>query len=190
MKTTLLVTLASDAPLDFVSKAIAGLPGVSRVETKEDSADMFGEPVKRKERPRNALFDALAKLDCPDLSQLTAPAAGRVAKALQAIRQVSPDVTKEEIEARAANYLLHMPNATLTSTALSAHWGRCQHAPIIVQKMVSTPHWKLCRDIEERIAKHPANPKWVGYVRGDATEEQEQDYRQLVKKLEELRFMP
>lgn len=190
MKTTLTVLLNADAPLDFVRKAISGLPGVSSVDVAVDGADLLGEPVKRKERPRNPVFDALAKLDCPDLSQLTPSAAGRVAKALKDIRQVSPAVTAMDIAVRAANYLLHMPNATLTSTALAAHWGRCQHPPVPVAKPVNTPHWKLARDIEERLAKHPANPRWVGYVASEVTEEQSREYQHLQGKLDELRYQP
>ncbi len=190
MKTTLTVLLNADAPLDFVRKAISGLPGVSSVDVAVDGADLLGEPVKRKERPRNMVFDALALRDCDDLSQLTKSAASRVAKALQQIKSVTPNVTPQDIEVRSKNYFLHFPNATLTSTALAAHWGRCQHPPVPVAKPVNTPHWKLARDIEERLAKHPANPRWVGYVASEVTEEQKREYQHLHGKLDELRFQP
>ena len=49
----------------------------------------------------------------------------RAAKALAEIREVSPDVTPEEIDRRAQNYRGHLGGAMLTSTALAKHWARC-----------------------------------------------------------------
>jgi len=192
MKRILTVVLSDNADVDTLAKAMLLLAGVETVAMDEAEVGLFSEPVKTKpSRVRNALFDALAVLDCPDLAELTPSAGSRVAKALQGIRSVCPSVTAEQIKERADNYRLMMPGATLTSTALAAHWGRCATPPIIVHAVPPpTPHWKLCKDIRAKLETHPANPRWVGYVRGTATPEQEQDYRQLQDKLVELENRP
>jgi len=192
MKRTLTAVLSDNADADTLAKAMLLMAGIETVTIDEAEVGLFGEPAKAKpSRPRNALFDALAVLDCPTLSELTPSAASRVAKALQGIRSVSQSVTAEQIKERADNYKLLMPGATLTSTALAAHWGRCAAPPIMVHAVPPpTPHWKLCKDIRSKLETHPANPRWVGYVRGTATPEQEQDYRQLQEKLAELEDRP
>ncbi len=83
--------------------------------------------VAKKQRPRDPLMDALGTLDSPDLAQLTNW--GRVAKALKIIRTVAPDLTPQEIARRAQNFRQHFPGATLTSTGLANHWGRCDTTP-------------------------------------------------------------
>lgn len=82
------------------------------------------------DRPRNLLFDELAKLDgwAPGNS-LTAGAGGRVGKALSEIRGSDPEVTPDEIRRRATHYRAHYPGAGITSTALAAHWARCAEPP-------------------------------------------------------------
>ena len=72
------------------------------------------------------MFDELAKLDSPDLSQLTNP--GRVAKAKKLIVSVMAGVTPDqlalEIRRRVQVYRTMWPRATITSTAIANHWGR------------------------------------------------------------------
>ena len=80
-------------------------------------------------RARDLLFDTLAASTDGDPRQLTAPKAKQVGVALAQIRKVCPELRPEEIERRAANYRLHMPNATLTATALSNNWAKCDAAP-------------------------------------------------------------
>lgn len=184
---TLTVQLQEGADSSRITQLIGLLPGVESVQ----SSQLVLEPDKpspKRERPRNPLFDALAVLDCPNLSELTRSAASRVAKALQDIKAVAPDVTPAEIKRRADNYRAHMPGASLTSTALSAHWGRCAEPPVAPDRRLTTPHWKLIKDIEAKLETHPANPRWVGYVRGAATKEQEQDYQTLLRKRDELNW--
>jgi hypothetical protein len=77
-----------------------------------------------KPRERNPLFDVLVAIEGCDPQQVTKPLAGRVAKALATIRDVSPDVTVAEIKRRAAVYAAEWPRATLTAMALATHWGR------------------------------------------------------------------
>lgn len=78
-------------------------------------------------RKRNPVFDALAELDSPDISELTAPS--RVAKAMKVIKSVCPDVTADEIRRRASNLQLLWPNATIKSTTLAYNWGMAKNTP-------------------------------------------------------------
>ena len=80
------------------------------------------------ERPRNPHMDALGSLDGA-LNDTSKTAWGRVAKALSEIREVSPDVTPDEIKRRADNYVAHFNGAALTSTALAKHWAKCGVSP-------------------------------------------------------------
>lgn len=82
-------------------------------------------------RPRDVLFDALS-ISCgegnpSDVSKDVNTATG---VALSKIKKLSPDVTVEEIERRAANYRGHFEGATLTAGALAKHWARCADAPL------------------------------------------------------------
>ena len=183
---TLTVQLQEGADSSRITQLIGLLPGVESVQSSQLVLNGT-EPSPKRERPRNPLFDALAVLDCPNLAELTQSAGSRVAKALSQIRAVSQDVTVKDIQNRAANYRLHLPNASLTSTALAAHWGRCAGPPIVVERRAVTPHWKLIKDIEAKLETHPANPRWVGYVRGAASMGEINDYQVLTDKLRALK---
>lgn len=70
------------------------------------------------------LFIALAIAEGSNPAQLT-PSAGRsIAIALLEIRKASPDVTTEEIGARARAYRKLYPNAACTAHALKMHWPK------------------------------------------------------------------
>lgn len=135
---------------------------------------------------QNTLLQTLAKLDAADVSEITDW--GRIAKALQRIRAVAPNVTPEEIDRRAANYRAIMPNIMITSTALASHWGRCAVAP--QPSTPSTPHWKMADKLREAIAKHPANPAFVGYVAQQVNDAQKQELAAMKKRLEEMEKNP
>lgn len=101
-----------------------------------------GPPVKNLPR-RNPAFDALAEIDgMQPGGTITSAEGGKVGKALADIRGAwatklpeNPTVEErrayqtelaEEIRRRAARYRTEvMPFATLTSTALAAHWSKC-----------------------------------------------------------------
>lgn len=73
---------------------------------------------------RNLHMDALSVCEGgPD--GITGPTWAKVAKALAQIREVTPDVTPEEITKRIANYRTHFKDAACTATAMASHWGRC-----------------------------------------------------------------
>lgn len=80
-------------------------------------------------RERNLLFDALAEME-GGAENLTKPTAKKVGVALAHIKKASPDVSPDEIRARARNLSLHMPHATATATSLSSHWARCATPPV------------------------------------------------------------
>lgn len=184
---TLTVQLQEGTDSGRITQLIGLIPGIQSVNCSDLVLTDDPSPKRKRERQRNPVFDALAVLDCPNLNELTQSAGSRVAKALSQIGSVCPGVTAKDIQTRAANYRLHLPNASLTSTALAAHWGRCAGPPIVVERRAVTPHWKLIKDIEERLATHPANPRWVGYVRGAASPGEVSDYQVLTDKLRALK---
>jgi hypothetical protein len=77
-------------------------------------------------RARNPLFDALALgTGTRDLSQLTRAAAKAIAVALADIQAVTPDLTVDEINRRAAAYKRRWTDPrNLSAPALAKHWGQ------------------------------------------------------------------
>lgn len=75
------------------------------------------------ERARNEHWDALTEACGIAPGDVTSAMAGRIGKALKDLAAVN--ATPEEIRRRAVNYRSHMPDATLTPTALAANWGLC-----------------------------------------------------------------
>lgn len=92
-----------------------------------DCGDTPPEPEK-KTRPRNLEMDALGCIE-GDLAELNQAAWKRIAKALKDIREVTPDVSPEEIVRRASNYRQHFEGAACTATALAKHWAKCKTGP-------------------------------------------------------------
>ena len=88
-------------------------------------------PIAAPEKPpparaRDPLFDALAESTEGVPVGGRATNGGQIAAALKAIREAHPDVTPEEIRRRASEYRLALPEGTtLSSSALSKHWHRC-----------------------------------------------------------------
>ncbi len=82
-------------------------------------------------RPRDVLFEALARAEGSDPLQLTKAGARAIGVALAEIRRASPEVTVSEIQNRAAIYRKVMSHGcTLTAAALAKHWARCSGAPV------------------------------------------------------------
>lgn len=90
-------------------------------------------PAMPKERARDAVFDALAKIDGQDLKQLTRHGGARIAAAKKQILEVMPDATIEqvvkEIEERAARYKRKHPSRDLTAMALVTWWAELGGGP-------------------------------------------------------------
>lgn len=85
-------------------------------------ADATSQTTK-KPRARDPLLDALATIGGVDISQVTRSAWGAAAKALAEIKDVSTDVSVEEIQRRGRIYRQNMPNAQLTPVALAKWWA-------------------------------------------------------------------
>lgn len=76
------------------------------------------------EKPRNELFDALAlATGTRDLTKLTRAGARAVAVALADIKEVSSDLTTQEIFRCAELYKQLHPTWVLTAPALAKNWG-------------------------------------------------------------------
>jgi hypothetical protein len=83
-------------------------------------------PKAPKKHARNPLLDALVACDGSNPEQVTGSAWAAAAKALKEIKEVAPEVTPEEIAARARVYKALMPNVSIGPSALAKHWARCQ----------------------------------------------------------------
>jgi hypothetical protein len=119
-----------------------------------DSIDLFPdlqteEPTKQAAgRQRDPIFEALAEIEGSDLNHLTKTGRGAINAARRDILAASPDVTAEEIRARARVYRRLMPTAPLTATALAKNWARCGleptfHAPAQLRRSEpeEPPRW-------------------------------------------------
>lgn len=94
-----------------------------------DEFDLKDQTAPAAPRARNELFDALAVAEGSNPHQLTQPAAKTIGKALADIRRACPGLTPAEIAKRATNYRLHMPDATLTASALAKWWAKVGTPP-------------------------------------------------------------
>ena len=75
-------------------------------------------------RVSDGCFEALCLIQGSTLSNLTKSERGRLNAALAEIRAACPGLTPAEIRRRADAYRAAMPGATLTASALAAHWSR------------------------------------------------------------------
>lgn len=124
---------------DFGARSIARLQAVRKAQggniTPEQSGTLLSEyfleelALMKKNnggkmpRTRDVFFDALCEVDGCDPLQLPRAKAKQVAVALRDIREVTPNLTVEDIRARAAEYKRKHPTWSLTVTALAKHWG-------------------------------------------------------------------
>jgi hypothetical protein len=103
-------------------------PHLVAIVEREAREYVQGKPAAKPGKPRNALLDAFATIGGGKLDEITKTAWPGFAKRLQEIKEVSPDVTVEELHARAEVYQKRFPQATLTPHALAKHWGELGHA--------------------------------------------------------------
>jgi hypothetical protein len=110
----------------FFNRVSIGLPNpIDTTKDKDKDKDKAKDTRVKLPRKRDSIMDALAMIECDDLSQVTKPAWGKHAKARQIIMEVSPDVTPDEIKRRANNWKSHHPDCSCTSTAIASHWAKC-----------------------------------------------------------------
>lgn len=92
---------------------------------------------------RNELFDAFAAATGTiDLAQLTRPMKSAIAIALNAIREVCPNVTPEEISARARRYRSKYPTWPLTAPSLAKHWSSLATPGSITSALDEPTGWR------------------------------------------------
>lgn len=91
--------------------------------TRSTSAPAEKVSKKGRSRTRDPIIDALASIECPDLSQVTPKAWMRFATARKEIVAVTPDVTPDEIARRLAAYRRAWPKDRHTAMSLASHWG-------------------------------------------------------------------
>jgi hypothetical protein len=91
---------------------------------KPSEGDKPQKPKKeRKPVERNPVLDALVECCGGDVSTTTRSAWVQAATALRDIKEVSPQVTHDEIKEKASTYRRLHPDWDLTSSALAKHWG-------------------------------------------------------------------
>lgn len=78
---------------------------------------------ERKPVERNPVLDALVESCGGEVATTTRSAWVQAATALRDIKEVSPEVTADDIKAKAAAYRKAHPDWDLTPLALSKHWG-------------------------------------------------------------------
>ena len=74
-----------------------------------------------KPRERDILFETLAEVAGHDITRLTSSERGRLNKACKELKSAGAD--PEQIRAAARTWRVTYPTATLTPTALAAHWS-------------------------------------------------------------------
>lgn len=97
-------------------------------------------PQKPLVRERNKLLDALVAVDGSDPLKSTSPAFKAAAAALKTIREVSPDVTPEEITRRARIYRMNNKDWSITPTAIAKYWGSCDRLGAAKPKRTGIPN--------------------------------------------------
>ena len=96
----------------------------SRCQDQVHKTEAGGKPP-RAPVARNQLLDAVCLHgEATHPTAATSSLWPKCAKVLATIKAATPDVTPDEIARRAANWSTHFDGATLTATALAAHWGR------------------------------------------------------------------
>lgn len=87
-------------------------------------AETTSENTSKKARERNLLFDALCEIDRSNPDEARKNDGGKIGKCLAKIKQMTPDVTPEEIKRRAGHYRAEWPSVTCSANALANHWAR------------------------------------------------------------------
>lgn len=103
------------------------------------------EVTPKPPRPRDAAFDALARMTGVDPLQLTKSGAASIGTALSEIRKVFPNVSPDEIGRRVEAYRKLFPRASCTAFAIAKHWAAC------VPGAEPYPHTKHAADDYTRI---------------------------------------
>jgi hypothetical protein len=98
------------------------LPGIPVEPTTPRPAEKTLK-TPRPARPRDPLFDALARTCNSAPEGMTPTECKACGVALSEIRKASPDLTPSEIDRRAESFRRKFPNASVTPNALKRHWS-------------------------------------------------------------------
>jgi hypothetical protein len=126
-------TPANLAPVPEVTVTPVNLAGAPPSKTTITPANLAPKPsltlsptnTNHHPRKRDSVLDALVGLDGSDPLKSTKPAFSAAAKARNTIKSVTPDLTVQEIQRRAANYRSHFPRISCSANALAKHWAKC-----------------------------------------------------------------
>jgi hypothetical protein len=100
-------------------------PSPNSILPDKPSEDEKPAKSKKERKPveRNAVLDALVESCGGDPLATTRSGWAQAATALRDIKEVQPNVTAEDIKAKASAYRRLHPDWDLTSSALAKHWG-------------------------------------------------------------------
>lgn len=105
----------------FVSPSVSPSPSPNpRAEESAQKEEVREEP---KDRPRNLVWDAICELFALEPSQMTKAEQGKIGRVVKELKAATPDVTRDDIRRRAAEYRKRFPGAAFTPTALMSHWS-------------------------------------------------------------------
>ena len=157
---------------------------------QEDHLRNSGDAAK--ERPRNALADALAEVCGMNLDYMTTGEWKRVAIALADIKKAQPNVTVSDIQAHAVNYRKVFKDATMTPMALSNHWGatapRSGNGPrSAFQGANGVVTAEEFQNLKERLAGHVANPRHGDMFKDMITPSLQQEFDAMKEKYFQLK---
>ena len=83
-----------------------------------------GSAKPRKERPRDALMDALASVESDDLSTFNKAEWSRIAKAKQTLLESKPDASPDDVKRLRLAYIKAFPKASITAMALVNNFSK------------------------------------------------------------------
>jgi hypothetical protein len=86
-----------------------------------NEVSLAATPKEESPRPKDHLFEAIAKACNINLTNLTRSSRGQLNRAAKELREVG--ATEQDVQAKAKAYRTQYPNATLTPTALTKHWS-------------------------------------------------------------------
>lgn len=126
------------------------VPDPVRVDDGRESVPVSNErdQVTNNNSRQDVLFETLCSITGHDPKQLTRSERGRINKALKDLRSVG--ATPDELRARSRAWALRYPQATLTPTALAAHWSSLQR-PSTVQASTLDPELEEIRMAERNL---------------------------------------
>lgn len=160
---------------------------IEKIDTTSSASQAPIEKPKSK-RARNPLMDWLAGMFGANLDEITPAGWSGFRKVLTEIQSVTPDVTVDEMARRAKNLELKW-GFQPTAHALAKHWAEANLMPERPKSSTAQarPAFIVARELEAKIACHPANFNWVGYDKSKVTDAMKQELSALKRELDLVR---